>query len=130
MKENFCMTKELWTVRLLVAPLEMSTSSIHSMSQKFGQMPHLVHIFKINRDPNFVNELHDNLEWLDWCKRIPLQFTTTCSSLQNLMEAYFAKLTRQPLKYNPFTCFDGLIESLPQRVLGQPEQSHATIRED
>jgi transposase len=62
---------------------------------------------------NYATHKHDNVaKWLARNPRVTLHFTPTSGSWMNLVEAFFAIITRQAIHRGSFTCVDDLVTAI------------------
>jgi transposase len=62
---------------------------------------------------NYATHKHENVrKWLDKNKRVTLHFTPTSGSWLNLVEAFFAVISRQAIHRGSFACVEDLVAAI------------------
>ena len=119
-----------WSLRSMAAAAGVSYSSVQRIWRAHGLKPHLIETFKVSRDKNFAAKVEDVVglyldppdralvfcvdeksqihktpavkRWLKAHPRFHLHFTPTSASWLNMVERFFAEITRKRIRRGAF----------------------------
>lgn len=97
-----------WSVRSMAAAAGISHSSVQRIWHAHGLKPHLVKTFKVSRDTEAVKR------WLKRHPRFHLHFIPTSASWLNMVERFFAEITRKRIRRGAFTSVAELTSAIMQ----------------
>jgi transposase len=83
-----------WTGAAMAEAAGVSVSSVQRIWRAHGLQPRRIRQFKLSKDPEFIDKLHDVVG--------TLHFTPTSASLLNAVEGFFATLAKRRLKRGVF----------------------------
>ena len=94
-----------WSTRSLAEAVGLSQSAVVRIWHAFALQPHRSETFKLSRDPLFVDKVRDIVGLSAWLAKRPryhLHFTPTSASWINMVEGWFALLTRRQFQRGAF----------------------------